>query len=254
MADEIQNSEKMKNEFISSVSHELRTPLTAIKGWGETLVTLGAEDLGMMKKGMHVIIHETERLSDMVEELLDFSRIQNGRFTLVKTKMDILAELGDAVLIYTERARRDNMELIYHEPENVSYVFGDKNRLKQVFINIIDNALKYSDPGGTVTVTVTESDGYIVIVVKDTGIGISEKDLSKVTEKFYKADTTRRGSGIGLAVASEIVSLHEGTLHVDSKLGEGTTVTIKLPVMDQKESVQKTEITVHEERGTESAE
>ena len=123
-----------------------------------------------------------------------------------------------------------------------------------MFINIIDNALKYSDPGGTVTVTVTESDGYIVIVVKDTGIGISEKDLSKVTEKFYKADTTRRGSGIGLAVASEIVSLHEGTLHVDSKLGEGTTVTIKLPVMDQKESVQKTEITVHEERGTESAE
>ena len=254
MADEIQNSEKMKNEFISSVSHELRTPLTAIKGWGETLVTLGAEDLGMMKKGMHVIIHETERLSDMVEELLDFSRIQNGRFTLVKTKMDILAELGDAVLIYAERARRDNMELIYHEPENVSYVFGDKNRLKQVFINIIDNALKYSDPGGTVTVTVTESEGYIVIVVQDTGIGISQEDLPKVTEKFYKADTTRRGSGIGLAVASEIISLHEGTLHVDSKLGEGTAVTIKLPVMDQKETAQKTEITVHEERGTESAE
>ncbi len=97
MADEIQASEKMKNEFISSVSHELRTPLTAIKGWGETLMTMGPDDQQMVQRGMHVILNETERLSNMVEELLDFSRIQNGRFTLVKTRIDILAELGDAV-------------------------------------------------------------------------------------------------------------------------------------------------------------
>ena len=120
MADEIQNSEKVKNEFISSVSHELRTPLTAIKGWGETLMTVGPDDRQMVAKGMHVILNETERLSNMVEELLDFSRIQSGRFTLVKTRMDLLAELGDAVLIYTERARRDGIMFVYHEPENVS--------------------------------------------------------------------------------------------------------------------------------------
>lgn len=242
MADEIQNSEQVKNEFISSVSHELRTPLTAIKGWGETLMTMGPEDVGMLKKGMRVIISETERLSNMVEELLDFSRIQSGRFTLVKTKIDLLAELEDAVLIYTERARRDNKTLIYTEPENLSFVFGDRNRLKQVFINIIDNALKYSDSGDTVTVTVEEKDGFIWVKVSDTGIGIAQEDLSKVKEKFYKADTTRRGSGIGLAVASEIVQMHDGELLVQSELNVGTTVTIKLPMMDKTEN-RITEIT-----------
>lgn len=254
MADEIQNTEKIKNEFISSVSHELRTPLTAIKGWGETLITLGAEDMAMMRKGMHVIINETERLSNMVEELLDFSRMQSGKFTLVKTKMDILAELGDAVLIYTERARRDNLNLIYNELENVSYVFGDKNRLKQVFINIIDNALKYSDSGDTVTVSVEEKDGFIRVVISDTGCGIAEKDLPKIKEKFFKANSTRRGSGIGLAVATEIVQLHDGDIFVDSQLEIGTTVTISLPVMQKKDEARMTEITVNEERGTESAE
>lgn len=245
MADEIQTTEKMKNEFISSVSHELRTPLTAIKGWGETLITLPPEERQMITKGMHVILNETERLSNMVEELLDFSRIQSGRFTLVKTKMDILAELGDAVLMYTERAKRDNIELFYQEPENVSYVFGDKNRLKQVFINVIDNALKYSDRGDTVTVDVSEKDGSIEIVVSDTGCGIAKDDLPKVTEKFYKANSTRRGSGIGLAVAHEIVQLHEGTLSVDSELDVGTTVTIRIPIM-QKENERPTEITTGE--------
>ncbi len=231
MADEIQKSEKIKNEFISSVSHELRTPLTAIKGWGETLVTMGEGDIGMVKKGMHVIMTETQRLSDMVEELLDFSRMQNGKFTLTKTKIDILAELGDAVLIYTERAKRDNKMLLYHEPAMVSSVFGDKNRLKQVFINIIDNALKYSDPGDTVQINVREDEDFINIVVSDTGLGIAQDDLSKVKEKFYKANSTRRGSGIGLAVANEIVLMHDGEITIASTIDVGTTVTVRLPLM-----------------------
>lgn len=242
MADEIQESEKVKNEFISSVSHELRTPLTAIKGWGETMMTMGTGDEMMLKKGMRVILNETERLSNMVEELLDFSRMQNGRFTLVKTKMDILAELGDAVLIYTERARRDQINLLYTEPENVPYVFGDRNRLKQVFINVIDNALKYSDTGGTVSIDVLEEPGFVKIVVSDSGCGIASEDLPKIKEKFYKANATRRGSGIGLAVANEIVQMHDGELTVESELDVGTTVTIKLPVMP-KDAERKTEIT-----------
>lgn len=243
MADEISNSEEVKNEFISSVSHELRTPLTAIKGWSETLMTLedSDENRQMLKKGMRVIDNETERLSSMVEELLDFSRMQNGKLTLVKTNIDILAELGEAVLIYAERARRDSIELAYNEPEMVSPVFGDKNRLRQVFINIIDNALKYCDSGDHVTIDVVEEGGFVNIVVADTGCGISKEDLPKIKTKFYKANLTRRGSGIGLAVANEIVLLHDGEILIESELEAGTTVTIRLPV-NLKKGETKTEI------------
>ncbi len=261
MADEISASEEMKNEFISSVSHELRTPLTAIKGWSETLMTLDdtEDDRKMMKKGMRVIGSETERLSGMVEELLDFSRMQNGKLTLVKTNMDVLAELGEAVLIYAERARRDNIALTYNEPEMVSPIFGDKNRLRQVFINIIDNALKYCDSGDSVTIGVTEEAGWISIVVADTGCGISKEDLPKIKTKFYKANLTRRGSGIGLAVANEIVLLHDGEIHIESELDVGTTVTIRLPVNLKKGETRKTEIsttmefTLPEERKTDES-
>lgn len=242
MADEISNSEEVKNEFISSVSHELRTPLTAIKGWSETLMTMPENDKKTMQKGMRVITNETERLSLMVEELLDFSRMQNGRFTLVKTTIDLLAELGDAVLIYTERARRDGVELIYNEPEMVSFFFGDKNRLRQVFINIIDNALKYSDAGDTVTIDVVEENGHIDIVVSDTGCGISPTDMPKIKTKFYKANLTRRGSGIGLAVANEIIMMHDGEILIESELDVGTKVTIRLPINLKKGETRKTEI------------
>ncbi len=230
MADELSNAEAMKNEFISSVSHELRTPLTAIKGWAETLMVDAGENPDTMKKGVGVIVNETERLSQMVEELLDFSRMQSGHFTLRNANMDILAELGDAVLIYSEKAKREQKQIIYNEPEMLPFFYGDKNRIRQVFINIIDNAVKYSSAGDTVTIEAKEADGNIIVSVKDTGVGIKESDLAKVKTKFYKANHTRRGSGIGLAVADEIITMHGGTMDIASE-GEdkGTTVTISLP-------------------------
>ena len=233
MADELSTAEAMKNEFISSVSHELRTPLTAIKGWAETLMIDGGGSPETMKKGVRVIVNETERLSQMVEELLDFSRMQNGHFTLQSANMDILAELGDAVLIYSEKAKKETKRIIYEEPEMLPFVYGDKNRIRQVFINVIDNAVKYSSSGDTVTIKAFERDGNIVVSVTDTGVGIKKSDLSKVKTKFYKANHTRRGSGIGLAVADEIVSMHGGKLDITSQgEGLGTTVTISLPAKD----------------------
>ncbi len=230
MADELSSAEAMKNEFISSVSHELRTPLTAIKGWAETLMVDGGENPDTMKKGVGVIVNETERLSQMVEELLDFSRMQNGHFTLQNATLDILAELGDAVLIYSDKARREQIKIVYEEPEMLPFVYGDKNRIRQVFINVIDNAVKYSEPRDTVTIKAREKDGKIVVSVKDTGCGIKESDLAKVKTKFYKANHTRRGSGIGLAVADEIIAMHGGKLDIySSGEGKGTTVTITLP-------------------------
>ncbi len=233
MADELENSEAIKNDFISSVSHELRTPLTAIKGWSETLQAGYDEDT--YRKGMTVITHETGRLEGMVEELLDFSRIQNGRFTLQMANIDIIAELDDALLIYTDKARKENKTIHYTEPEFLCVVYGDKNRLRQVFINVIDNAIKYSDPGGSVDISVEKGTDTLTITVADTGIGIAAVDIPKVKAKFYKADNTRRGSGIGLAVADEIISMHGGTLDIDSVLGKGTTVTITLPLKQMNE-------------------
>ncbi len=233
MADELSNAEAMKNEFISSVSHELRTPLTAIKGWAETIYM--ENDPDTIHKGMGVIINETERLSRMVEELLDFSRMQSGHFTLQQSTMDILAELGDAVLIYQDKAAREQIEISYDEPEMLPFVYGDKNRIRQVFINIIDNAIKYSNAGGKVSIRALEKDGKIFVEVQDTGCGIKESDLPKIKTKFYKANHTRRGSGIGLAVADEIITAHGGKLEIQSKESEGTKVTIILPPEDRSE-------------------
>lgn len=230
MAEELSQSERMKNDFISSVSHELRTPLTAIKGWAETIADMGGEvDPEMLSKGMRVITGETERLAGMVEELLDFSRIQSGRMKLVKDKMDVIAELSEAVLMFEERAKHEEKRLVYEEPDLVAPIEGDRNRLRQVFVNIIDNALKYSDRGDTVSIKADMREDDIRIIVADTGCGIREQDLPKVKEKFFKANSTRRGSGIGLAVADEIVAMHGGSLEITSKENVGTRVTILLP-------------------------
>lgn len=233
MADELSQSEAMRNEFISGVSHELRTPLTAIKGWAETIGSM-PDDSETIVKGMRVITSETERLSQMVEELLDFSRMQNGKFTLNKGNVDILAELGDAVLIYTEKAKKEGIELVYAEPEDLPAVYGDRNRLRQVFINVIDNAIKYSENGGLVTVqAILADENKIEIEVSDTGCGISPEDLPKIKTKFFRANHNKRGSGIGLAVADEIITMHSGTLEVFSEQGMGTTVVIVLPVKQE---------------------
>lgn len=233
MAEEIKATDRMKNDFISSVSHELRTPLTAIKGWAETMSVGGEPDPSMINKGLGVIVNETERLTGIVEELLDFSRIQNGRMVLVTEKIDLLAELDEAIYMLRERAVSEKKHLIYDEPDHVSPVLGDKNRLRQVFINVIDNALKYTPEDGVIGIQVVEEDEMLKVIISDTGCGIAKEDLPRIREKFYKANQTVRGSGIGLAVADEIMTLHKGALDIESVEGVGTTVTISIPLLDR---------------------
>ena len=237
MADELSQSENMKNEFISSVSHELRTPLTAIRGWSETLNDDVNCNKGMREKGLKVIMSETERLSSIVEDLLDFSKIQGGRFSIKNEKMDILAELEEAILAFSEKAKREGIELVYNEPQMLSAVLGDRNRVRQVFVNILDNAIKYSEAGSHIYVNASEEYGIIYISVRDEGCGISPEDLPKIKKKFFKANLTKRGSGIGLAVVDEIVSLLGGTFEIKSQLGVGTEVIVSFPVMPQDKEV-----------------
>ena len=229
MAEELGNTDKMKNEFISSVSHELRTPLTAIKGWSETILDAG-DDRETIQKGMRVIISETDRLSLMVEELLDFSRMQSGRLKLIIEKIDLLAELEEAVLMYTEKARREQLDFQYEEQLEAAIVMADKNRLRQVFINILDNAIKYSAPGGRITVKLWKGQYKAFIEIIDQGRGIPPEDLENVKTKFYKGSNSVRGSGIGLALVDSIMTALDGTLDIKSTLGRGTVVTLGLPL------------------------
>lgn len=241
MAKDLQTAEQMKNDFISRVSHELRTPLTAIKGWAETmqLSERGKLDRRTFDKGMNVIIKESGRLTSIVEELLDFGRIQSGRMVLMCEKIDILAEFDETVYMLKERAVEEGIHLLYDDPEAIyPPVYGDRNRLKQVFINVLDNALKYTPKGGVVAAQVIytkDEPDVIKIIVTDTGCGISAEDLPKVKEKFYKANQTVRGSGIGLAVADEIMNLHHGSLDIESGEGVGTTVTLTFPIYKEGE-------------------
>ena len=230
MATELGAAERLKNDFISSVSHELRTPLTAIKGWAETMQYCGTVDKETFDKGMDIIVKESSRLTSIVEELLDFSRLQSGRMVIMKEKLDILAELDDVLYMMKERAISEEKHLLYDKPELMPPVFGDKNKLRQVFINIIDNALKYTQSEGVVGIQVLDCGKFVHIVVTDTGCGIAPDDLPRIKDKFYKANQNVRGSGIGLAIADEIIALHDGSLDIQSGIGVGTTVTIAIPV------------------------
>lgn len=231
MADKLATSDRLKNDFISTISHELRTPLTAIKGWGETLLQIGDTDSQMTERGMGVIINEASRLNEMVEELLDFSRMSSGRMTMNNERIDILAELDEVVFAFKERAIREGIDLIYNVPHLPAPAYGDASRIKQVFINILDNAMKYTEHGGKIVAFAEmPNPATLVVSISDTGAGIPPEDLPHVKEKFYKSNSTVRGSGIGLAVADEIIRLHSGEIDVDSVLGEGTTVRITLPI------------------------
>ena len=233
MAAELALSENAKNDFISSVSHELRTPLTAIKGWSETVLMCGTEDEAMIKRGMGIIIKETERLSGLVEQLLDFSRMQSGRLVMNIQLLDIVAEIDDVVFMFAEKARKEDKRLTFYEPEQAIPVMGDRDRLKQVIIIAIDNAMKYSESGGEIYVYTSVENDRLTIGVRDHGCGIPADQLSKVKQKFYKANTEKGGFGIGLAVADEIIRKHNGEFIIDSVEGEGTNVSIILPIARQ---------------------
>ncbi|MBE6799302.1 MAG: HAMP domain-containing histidine kinase [Ruminococcaceae bacterium] len=242
MASELENAEKVKNDFISSVSHELRTPLTAIKGWGETVSMSIGEDDEIVRRGVEIILDESNRLSGLVEELLDFSRLESGKMTFTMSLCDPAYIVGTVVRMYEEIAKQNKLELEFSAPSKCEFVMADPDRIKQVFINTIDNAVKYTSSGGRVAVSVNNEEGCVRITISDTGCGISAKDINHVKEKFYKANSNVRGSGIGLAVADEIVRHHNGLLFIESTEGKGTTVTVVIPTVKVDEALEADEI------------
>ena len=229
LSTKISQNEKMQAEFISQLSHELRTPLTAINGWSETLLADETMDADT-RQGMKIISREAKRLTEMVVELLDFTRIQDGRMTLNVEMTDIRAEFEDTVFMYGSRLAQDGIKLDYLDSdEDVPEIPCDPQRLRQVFLNILDNAAKHGGSGKRIETSMAYENEQVVVRIRDFGPGIPEDELPLVKKKFYKGSSSVRGTGIGLAVCDEIVEMHGGELILANAEGGGTEVTVRLP-------------------------
>lgn len=231
MANEISKREQLKNEFISSVSHELRTPLTAIKGWTITLNN-SETDEETLKLGFEIIEKEADRLSLMVEELLDFSRLINEKVTLEKNKFSIKEFISHIESFMIPRAKKENISLVFNNDVD-EIIYADANRMKQVFINILDNSFKFTDEGGKIKFIVSKIEDNIKFVIEDNGSGISKEDLPKIKEKFFKGKNSKSQNGIGLSICDEIIKLHNGEFNIYSELGIGTKVEVIIPIIKE---------------------
>lgn len=230
MSMKINQNEKMQTEFISNLSHELRTPLTAITGWSETLLTSDKIDEDT-RKGAGIILREANRLTEMVVDLLDFTRMQDGRMTLNVEKTDIRSEFEDTVYMYGSRLRQEGITLNYQDTdEEIPEISCDPKRMRQVFLNLLNNAAIHGGEGKRIDASIAVEDGFVTVRIRDYGPGIPEDELPLVKKKFYKGSSKSRGSGIGLAVCEEIVQLHGGTLELTGAPGGGTLVTVCLAI------------------------
>lgn len=226
----ISQNEKLQAEFISQLSHELRTPLTVINGWSETLLADETLDTDT-RQGLKVISGEARRLTDMVMELLDFTKMQDGRMTLAVEMSDIRAAFEDTIYMYGSSCAQEGIRLHYEEnDEEIPEIPCDPQRLRQVFLNILDNASKHGGNGDRIDAAIGCDDEHVTVTIRDYGPGIAEDELPLVKKKFYKGSSSIRGTGIGLAVCDEIVALHGGTLTLENAPGGGTVVTVALPI------------------------
>ena len=227
---EIKEIEKMKRDFVANVSHELRTPLTAIKGFVETLLD---EEKDLNKKHyLKIIQRHTDRLINIVKDLLLLSQLEERRSKLEIEDVNLKRLLEDISKMFIEKIKQKKLKLKIEIQKDLPLVKADPFKLEQMFINLIDNAIKYTDKG-EIKISIEQIDNLIKIVVADTGIGISEKHLSRIFERFYVVDKSRSrrygGTGLGLSIVKHVVLLHNGKIEVKSKKNKGTKFTIYLP-------------------------
>lgn len=240
MMDRIERAYEKQNQFVSDASHELRTPIAVIQGYARMLERWGKDDKEILQESIEAINKESKNMQDLVDKLLFIARNDKDTLVLVKQPFD-MSDLME------ELARDTRMLETNHEIKSIIQpdvkVFGDRDRIKQALRIFVDNALKYTEPGGTITLRLDMEDGQAIAVVKDTGIGIPEKDLPSIFDRFYRVDTARRrnkgGHGLGLSIARIIILRHGGRIKVASKVGEGTRFSIYLPMEQPKEQLDE---------------
>lgn len=228
---ELRRLERVRREFVANVSHELRTPLASIKALVETLEAGAIDDQDVAGHFLHQIVGEVDRLAALVDDLLDLARLESGRVTLHAEPLapgDLLRRGLDRLRPQTERARL-TLDLV--TADDLPLVFVDRAQIEQVLLNLVHNAIKFTPPGGTITVSATADPHALRVSVRDTGVGVADDELPRLFERFYKADKARRsdGTGLGLAIAKHIVQAHGGTIGAESHPGRGATFSFTLP-------------------------
>ncbi|MDX5322500.1 MAG: PAS domain S-box protein [Exiguobacterium sp.] len=230
---ELKRLEKMRKDFVANVSHELKTPLTSIRGFSETLLDGAKEVPELRDQFLDIIQKEATRMQMLVEDLLELSRLEREDFHLEFVPVELNQLVEEVTLVLSQKAERKSIQLETRHDGEVM-LQADMNRIKQVILNLVANAINYSPEGSRVEIAVERNDAIGRLIVKDNGIGIAEKEISRIFERFYRVDKARSrnsgGTGLGLAIVKHIVDLHHATIQVDSVEGEGTTFTIEFPL------------------------
>lgn len=230
---ELVRLEGVRKDFVANVSHELRTPITSIKGFTETLLSGALEDQEVSRNFLGIIHKESDRLSSLIDDLLILSGVERAEFKLEYTNVDINRVIREAMQLVSVSLNEKNMR-IHFEPPETYYVSGDANRLIQIFVNLLSNAITYSHPEKEVHIRIESQGEHLLIIVEDEGIGIEASELPRLFERFYRVDRARSrdsgGTGLGLAIVKHLVEAHEGTVEVYSKVDVGTAFYIKLPI------------------------
>jgi two-component system phosphate regulon sensor histidine kinase PhoR len=226
--------ERVRTEFVANVSHELRTPLTAIQGYLETLLSGALEEPENARRFLQIVLRHSERLGRLLNDLTDLSNIELGKVTLRREAARLDEVVASVAEMIAPKAARSRVTVTTDTPRDLAPVMADRDRLAQILINLVDNAVKYTPEGGAVTVTARPlGDEAVEIAVGDTGIGIPAADLPRITERFYRVDKARSrelgGTGLGLAIVKHLVLAHGGDLHIESQEGRGTTIRFTLP-------------------------
>jgi two-component system, OmpR family, phosphate regulon sensor histidine kinase PhoR len=229
------NTEKMRRDFVANVSHELRTPLSAINGYAETLLEGALEDTTVSRDFVQIIFNHSQRLSSLVRDLLDLSKLEASETPLDLLPLEILPVIQKVVSLHGSLAREHQIDVLAHLPESMPLIYGHHNSIEQVLVNLIENAIKYTPEGGTVELNVhIEDETFIQIDVADSGIGIEAKFLPRIFERFYRVDKARArdagGTGLGLAIVKHIVQLHAGEIWVKSTPNTGSVFSFTLPI------------------------
>jgi PAS domain S-box-containing protein len=234
--EKLRQIDRMKSEFLSNVSHELRTPLQSISGFARLMLRGEVPDPETQQEFLQIIDSESQHLGNLINSLLDMSRLESGRFEINKRLLPIRDTIVDAVRSFHSLARDKNIVLGEDIPENLPEMEADGDRLRQVVINLLSNAIKFSDPGSSIAVKAESRNGELLFQVTDHGIGIPEEAISHLFERFYRAEDklARGGTGLGLYISKQIIEAHSGHIRAESKVGKGSTFSFTLPLNSNK--------------------